>query len=194
MRCMFWNTRNLCSWGERGKGALDRGKATSKLRLLEEQLEAMRPDVLFLGEVGGSRKGWGSKGGLAGWLALRGYAGKFVAGKGGRNGIVAAVAKTAGSIKNCVRVVERGVGVMVKSRTDGRVRKLGYVHGRSAETKADQVDREGVASADSFAGQLEQMDAWVGESGVLCGDFNRVVCSVWRRAEGRREGGAHRGR
>ena len=48
MRCMFWNTRNLCSWGERGKGALDRGKATSKLRLLEEQLEAMRPDVLFL--------------------------------------------------------------------------------------------------------------------------------------------------
>lgn len=181
MRCMFWNTRNLCSWGERGGGEQERGKAAGKLRLLEEQLEAMRPDVLFLGEVGGPRKGWGCKGGLASWLAVRGYTGKFVAGSGGRNGIVAAVAKATGSIVKCVRVIERGVGLMVKSRTDGRTRKLGYMHGRSAETKAAQVDKEGVASADSFAGQLEQMDAWIGGSGVLCGDFNRVVCSAWRR-------------
>ena len=82
MRCMFWNTRNLCSWGKRSAGLQERGKAAGKLRLLEAQLDAMRPSVLFLGEVGGPRKGWGCRGGLASWLSIRGYAGKFVAGVG----------------------------------------------------------------------------------------------------------------
>ena len=193
----YWNAGNLhASCGDawtvgkrRTRNELEPEEAKAarrKWEWLEAQLAADRPTVLFLFEVSGSRAHWK---GLRSRLMVAGYKADMVSGAGGRNGIVVAVDKLQGKLARTVSLAERTVGVRVRCDADLRDRHFVGVHGKSKESPAALVDAMGepipptrAAPEQCFAWQLHEAVHWLEEAGggVLCGDFNRVVCGRWR--------------
>ena len=202
MLASYWNTQQLhvgCGYNMKNAPANEREKkegarTRAKLDFLDAQLQAERPCVLFLMEVAGLVKQWES---LKKWFKVRGYAALFDVGINGKNGMVVAVDSKQGSTKlgegdstGKVHLADRTLGIEVRCKEDAQVRRFVCVHGISTETSASQIDDEGLPREQCFARQVYEAMAWTEESGgVICGDFNRVMCSSWRK--GSANGTAH---
>ena len=81
------------------------GPAYDKLAFMDIQLEDEKPEVLFLGEVTGSRPQWGI--GLRAWLEKRGYRSTLLPGPSNMNGVLVAVKRDVIELKLATRRDER---------------------------------------------------------------------------------------
>ena len=97
---------------------------------------------------------------------------------------MAAAKKDAVKVKLIRSVARRVAGVKAICKADSRVRRFVAMHGFNTETKAADLDTDGQPTAPGcFASQMAAAVAWIEErgGGLLCGDFNRVLCTQWRR-------------
>lgn len=177
----FWNTQGMSADGRSGAASGPAAAAVERKRgWLEGQLDAAQPVVLVLIEVQGRESRWSS---MRRWLSARGYAADFKQGVGGRNGVVVAVRKEAGKLESVERICERVVGFTWRATADGVLRRTVALHGQSSESPAGCFDADGTVNGYCFAMQLAGAQEWLqGSGGIICGDFNRVVCCAWRKA------------
>ena len=188
IKAAYWNTRGLhvgCGWNdEKGEGSQEAGRAArEKLEFLSAQLEAGRPGLLMLGEVSGNRKQWKH---LRKWFACRGYSAQLVVGPGNVNGVVVAAERTQAKLVRVSRIMNRVVGAEVRCVADRVTRAWVYMHGYNKETTKADWDDSGEAQGECFARQAQAAKDWIDAhgGGIMCGDFNRVMCSKWRRSAG----------
>jgi hypothetical protein len=184
-RVAYWNTQQLHVAVGSQDDAQARATAKAKAEWLRRQLEAEEPDVLFLQEVSGTRK---QSQPLVRLLKGLGYSGVVLA-LTGRNGIVAAVKKATGKLMDDRVLDKRTVGIAVRCKADGRVRRFVCMHGANAETPAAATDGSGglAVQADGslspgWARQLHHTEEWLrgGRGGLGGGDANRVPCAKMR--------------
>jgi hypothetical protein len=188
-----WNAGKLhvnCGRPRSGRKAADEESeaaaatkaAPRKLAFLDSAIMVERPTVLFILEVFGARDEWVT---LKKWFKQRGYNAILLAGRGAKgsaaNGIVAAIdAKQASFDAGGLRLADRVLGVQVKCKADGRTRRFVGLHGMNTETKRRDLREDGTATRACYAQQLSAAAEWTQEGGVICGDFNRVLCESWR--------------
>ena len=175
---MAWNMRKM---------DLEPKSATArrKQEFLGQRLETLRPAVVGLMEMQGSRDEFAA---WRRWARKLQYecvvlVGEGKGGGGGAdeshaNGIVVMVAKEQAAVRRFVRVAERVLCVQVNCKVDRSERHFAFMHGlHSAGFNKQLRDATTHMRGAEVAG------------GLLAADFNRVLCPCWR-ASGRASGGA----
>ena len=181
LRMASWNTAGLsaaCLGRRQGRtvkltaGQLEASRR--KLKWLRDWLDGrgQRPLIVVLLEVRGTFQELCR---LRKWSRQFHYDARFLPGAGQDHtgGIVVLVATEKAAFTSSTALAMRALGISYRLKGDKNVRHVCGMHGL-----------HGARGEHDFDTQMDAVEAWLEEvSGVVIGDFNRVVCSRWRRAE-----------
>ena len=172
----FWNARR---WRVRCKAGEEGRSSAQKLGWLLERLAELRPAVFCVLEVGGTAREFNS--GLRNVLRAIGYDAHLRFDTQG-NGIVCGVHREQAALVGGVRALgQRVVGLRVFHKQSRTTHYIAGLHGFQPGERGTEGRGEGRGGErEDIETQIDAARTWVGEAGLVVGDFNHVAHTSWR--------------